>query len=300
MKKVLKKLYEYFIVAVAGTLNALSVHIFVNANNFVPGGFTGVATTVYYFLPDVHYSIIYLVINVPLLIAAIILLRGDFTVKTIFATIVCTLVLRVLPDELVFRSSPVMATIIGGIFIGTSMHIASQVNGSNGGTEIIGRIVGKYKPEIDLSTIIMICNICTVTLGCILVIFFKHQSAFIVLYSLAYVMVGGACMGMLGRGLDHPKKYMIVTTNPDPMKEEILSTFKRGVTVIDVYDDDSNLCETKKILLVIVQYRQAYLLKRIINKHDDSAFTFVKSMYDVFSRPKFNRGYKYEKHGDIK
>ncbi len=300
MKKVLKKLYEYLIIAIAGILNALSVHIFANPNSFVPGGFTGIATTIYYFLPDVPYYLIYGIINLPLLIAAIILLRGDFTLKTIFCTAVCTLVLKLLPDTLVFTSSPVIAMILAGLLIGSSMHIAALNNGSNGGTEIIARIVAKYRPEINLSTIVLICNLALVTIGCAMIIFIKHESFFIALYSYVFVYIGGASMGMFSRGIDHPKKYMIVTSNPEPMKQEILDTFKRGVTVMDVYDDSSNMSENKKILLVLVQYRQTYLLKQIIKKHDDSAFTFVKSVYDVFSRPTFNRGYKYEKNDSDK
>ena len=80
---------------------------------------------------------------------------------------------------------------------------------------------------------------------------------------------------------------MIVTKEYDEISQLILERFNRGLTLFDVADDPD-----KKVIMVIVQYRQASQLKRIIKKVDPNAFTFVKEVYDVFSRPSFNRSYK--------
>ena len=84
-----------------------------------------------------------------------------------------------------------------------------------------------------------------------------------------------------------PQKFMIVTREYDKISQEILTRFKRGLTLLEVDDDPD-----KKVIMVIVQFRQAVQLKQIIKKYDPSAFTFVKDVYDIFSRPSFNRSYK--------
>ena len=92
------------------------------------------------------------------------------------------------------------------------------------------------------------------------------------------------------RGFDHPQKFIIITEHPDKMKKVILKRFHRGLTCMDVIHKYGK--EGRTALVVVVQYRQASILKRIIRKYDPDSFTIVKDIYDVFSRPTFNRSYK--------
>lgn len=295
-----KKLKEYFWVSVAGFLNAVSMYCFVNPSNLVAGGFSGLAAVISRVICvimgdmskfDFMHSAIYLGLNVPLLIVSLVFLRGDFTFKTIWATIVCSGALAIFPavaPHLRFTDSPLIAVLFGGLIIGMSMHIAAINNGSNAGTEVIAKLVAKYRPEIDLSTVVLISNlIITVSGSIVTIILVDGASIFVVLYSLCYVILGGTSMGIFTRGFDHAQKYMIVTSKYDEISAEILKSFKRGLTLLDVVDQDD-----KKVIMVIVQYRQAIRLKNIIKRIDPSAFTFVKDVYDVFSRPSFNRSYK--------
>ncbi len=119
------------------------------------GGVSGLSSAVSYivchFIGESYFNIvkwiIYFVLNAPLLICSLIFLRGDFTFKTIWSTVVCTaagfLFSAYLPDSFAFNDSKIIAVIFGGIIIGYSMYIASEFNGSNGGTEIIAKIVAK-------------------------------------------------------------------------------------------------------------------------------------------------------------
>lgn len=298
-----RKVKEYLLVAFAGMLNAISLYCFVNPSNLVAGGFSGLSTVLSRLICvamdgqivaetfDKLQSIMYFALNVPLLIVSLIFLRGDFTFKTIWATVVCTLTLSVLSDiapDCKFHESPLIAVLFGGIIIGMSMHIAAENNGSNAGTEVIAKLVAKYRPEIGLSTVVLISNLVITVIGSIVTIAIVEDATIvIILYSLTYVILGGASMGMFNRGFDHPQKFMIVTREYDKISQEILTRFKRGLTLLEVDDDPD-----KKVIMVIVQFRQAVQLKQIIKKYDPSAFTFVKDVYDIFSRPSFNRSYK--------
>lgn len=298
----LTKLKEYFWLTVAGILNAVTLYVFLNPTKLIAGGFSGLSSALTYilelFVDKVSYdnlmSIVYLVLNIPLLICSVVFLRGDFTVKTIYATIVCTVMLAVfpyIPIQLQFTESRTIGIIFAGVCIGFAMYIASEYNGSNGGTEVIARIVAKYHPEIDLSKVIMISNFIIAVAGSIVVIITEHESGDIVLYSLTYVVLGSTFMGMFKRGFNHPQKFMIVTSQYERIMEDITNYFKRGCSCIDVqgnYPDEPD----RKIVAVVVQYRQRVHLKQLIKARDPHAFVFVKDVYDVFSRPTFNRSYK--------
>ena len=295
-----QKFKEYVGVSVAGILNAISLYSFVNPSNLVAGGFSGLSAVICRIVCviennpdafDMMHSVMYFALNVPLLIVSLIFLRGDFTFKTIWSTIVCSATMAVLPvafPHFRFTESPFIAVIFGGVIIGTSMYVAAINNGSNAGTEVIAKLVAKYKPEVDLSTVILISNFSITVLGSIVTIWLVEDAdIFVVLYSLSYVILGATFMGILARGFDHPQKFMIVTDKYDEIGELILQRFKRGLTLFDVEGQGD-----KKVIMVIVQYRQAVQLKHIIKKCDPAAFTFVKDVYDIFSRPSFNRSYK--------
>ena len=302
-KMFLTKLKEYFFMTVAGVVNGVSMYTFVNPAHLIAGGFSGLSSAVSYILdpliPGVGFdnlmSIVYIAINIPLLICSLIFLRGDFTFKTIWATVVCTATLAILPNfpDLQFKDTHarLIAIIFGGILIGYAMYIASEYNGSNGGTEVIAKIVSKYRPEVDLSKVIMIANVGINILGSIIVMIVVHESIAIAIYSLMYIFIGTTMMGIFKRGFNHPQKFLIITTEYEQLIEDITIHFKRGCSCMDVANSDPN-APTRKMIMVVVQYRQMTQLKQLIRHRDPHAFTIVKDIHDVFSRPTFNRSYK--------
>ena len=294
---------EYLMVTFAGILNALSLYSFVNPSNLIAGGFSGLSSVLtYVFDPlltfiefDELMSVIYFALSAPLLICSLIFLRGDFTFKTIWATIVCTGALAILPainfPKFEDTHAKLIAISFGGILIGLAMYIASEYNGSNGGTEVIAKIVSKYHPEIDLSNVIFFANIVVMVVGSIVVMLYTEQRVSIVIYSFLYIVIGTQVFGMFKRGFNHPQKFLIVTTEYERISQEITTRFKRGCSFMDAQGSSPDQ-PTRKIVMVVIQHRQAPVLKQIIHDVDPEAFTIVKEVYDVFSRPTFNRSYK--------
>ena len=306
MKKItgkgfLRFLLDYVWMTVAAVLNAISLYTFLNPSRLIAGGFSGLSSALSYivehFVQAVTYdqimSIMYFVLNIPLLICSLIFLRGDFTFKTIYTTAVCSGTLALLPKlaNLQFTESRLIAVIFGGVIIGLSMYIASEHNGSNGGTEIIARIVNKYRPEIDLSKVLLMSNVFIMLIGTVIVIIFKGETGAVVVYSLLYIVLGSTIFGMFKRGFNHPQKFMIVTSEYEQIAQDITTYFKRGCTCMDVENRYPDTPE-KKIVMVVIQYRQREHLKKLVKQRDPNAFTFVKDVHDVFSRPTFNRSYK--------
>lgn len=297
-KQVLHFIKSYAVMTLAGILNAISLFSFVNPVNLIAGGFSGLSSTLTHVLVlfvDVEFeqlmSVVYFIMNIPLLICSLIFLRGDFTFKTIWATLVSTVFLGLIPKDLQFDSSPIICVIFGGILIGVAMYIAYEENGSNGGTEIIGRIVNKYHPEVDVSRVILICNFFITFAGSIVTVLVVPEAQVdIILYSFIYILIGGNVLGMLRRGFNHPQKFLIITTEYEQIGKDITRQFQRGYTTFDL--ENSYDGKTRKMLAVVVQYRQMNLLKQLVRKRDPHAFTMIKDVSDVFSRPTFNRNYK--------
>lgn len=293
---ILKKLFEYFMMVVSAFVTAIAVYVFVNPNKTVPGGITGVATTICNLFPQWDISTVYLVLNAPILVTALIFLRGDYTFKTMVASLGCSFFMgvfeKVAPD-FVFTDSQLIASIMAGLMLGLSMYIPYLYSGSNGGTEIFGKLAEKYRPEWNFSLVITIVNMLILVVGSYFMIS-TGGDFMLVICSGITIVVGGKVLDMLAQGFEHPKKFMIVTTQHQQMTQAVLDKFNRGVTILDMYNLDGTLKETKMVL-VVVQFRQAAILRRLIKKVDDQSFAFVKDVGDVWTRPTFNRSYNYDK-----
>ncbi len=279
---------------VAGTLIALSLHIFINPLQLLPGGFSGIASLISYLVPAVDMSTMYILINIPLLIVALIIMRGDYTFKTIWATVVSSSVLAILPDELVFVEQPLISVVFAGFIFGMAVFLAHQCNGSNGGTEVIGKIVSIKRPELDISKSIMTLNMGILVVGSIIMVFWAGQNPICVLYSAMFITIEGTVLGMLGRGFNHPQKLLIITKNYQQIADAITERTHRGVTLLPTYDSEGGERDSK-IVMVLCRYRQCNMLKHLVTKYDSEAFVIIKDIHYVFSRPEFIRGYQYDK-----
>ena len=300
-KSIWKWLTEYFAVFVASMLIAISMYTFVTPTKLFAGGITGVASAVSFvvcsFVDTVTVEqlmpILYMAFNVPIMILALVFLRGDFTAKTIFSIVVSTVAMSVLPElfpTFQFSESRIISTIIGGVLLGSGMYVAYVNNASNGGTEIIGRVISVKRPEVDLSKVITILNFSLTVVGGTVIMIVEGESFWIIAYSLLFVLIAGEFMGMLQRGFNNPQKFLIVTGKSQQLTDAIVAKFKRGLNI-----SDTNNCydgTPRKMLVVVVQSKQAPILKQIIADIDPDAFTIVKDVYDVFSRPTFNWSYK--------
>ena len=287
-----KKLYEYFMITIGAFVTAIAVYVFVNPNKTVPGGITGVATTLCALFPSWEISTVYLLLNAPILVVALIFLRGDYTLKTVWATIACSLFMELFPKDFVFTDSPLIASIMAGLFLGISMYMPYWYNGSNGGTEVLGKLAEKFRPGSNISSAITVVNMLILVVGSYFMIT-TGSDVMVIVYSAITIVVGGKVMDFLMQGVDHPQKYMIVTTQYQQITQALLDAFNRGVTILDMYNEDGTLKDTK-IVLVVVQYRQSATLRRLIKKVDSQCFAFVKDVNDVWTRPGFNRSYKYD------
>ena len=302
-KSILTHAKEYLIMTFAGILNAMSLYSFVNPSKLIAGGFSGLSSVLTYvidpLIPSLGFdeimSYAYFALSAPLLVCSLIFLRGDFTFKTIWATVVSTAVLAILPaigfPQFTDMHARLIAITFGGIMIGIAMYIAAENNGSNGGTEVIAKIVSKYHPEIDLSSVIFFANIIVMVCGSVVVMLYTGERVSVIVYSFLYIVMGSQVFAIFKRGFNHPQKFLIVTAEYEQMAVQITDRFKRGCSFMDCMGTRPD-SPKRKVVVVVVQHRQTPALKRIIREVDSDAFTIVKDVHDVFSRPTFNRSYK--------
>ena len=123
--------------------------IFLMPNNLIGGGVSGISSMIQYATKGViqmGYS--YFVINAILVVAAILIIGLGFGAKTIYAIILASVALRIMPglipdsiiNTLALQNGKLMSTLMGGIMAGIGIGMSISNGGSTGGTDIIALI----------------------------------------------------------------------------------------------------------------------------------------------------------------
>ena len=112
-----------------------------------------------------------------------------------------------------------------------------------------------------------------------------------VLYSLLMSYVTSFCVKIFMNGIDPVLKYTVITKKSQELDAELFKVFKRGATNIEVVTEYGEPTD-RKVVIVVIQYRQNQVFKRILRKVDEECFAFCTSINTVLNKPDFNKRYK--------
>ena len=150
--KVLATLKSYAIITLGLIFYVLAWVVFIIPHQLVGGGVTGISAVIQYCTGfNVSYS--FFIINAVLLLIALKVLGPSFGVKTIYAMVVTTLLLRfmpfIIPEEFIriiaLENGKLLSVMIGGTISALGISLTFSQGGSSGGTDIIALMITKYR-----------------------------------------------------------------------------------------------------------------------------------------------------------
>lgn len=160
-------LSELAMLVIGCVLYALSVVLFIDPIHIIPGSVTGIAIVVKA-LFNTPIGVLSLVINVPLVLAAVFYLGKKLLVYT-GITILLTSVLidwwAVFPP---FTDDMLLAAIFGAVLMGVGLGLILKAGGTTGGTTVVGRLVVRKFPNLPIGTILMIGDFLIISVGTLL------------------------------------------------------------------------------------------------------------------------------------
>lgn len=152
---------EYLTIAFGLLMYASSWKGFLIPHEITGGGVTGIGAIIQYG-SGFPISATYFIINALLLILSVRSLGWAFSLRTIYGVFVLTAFLAFIPaakiGTFVSEQEPFMACVLGGLLAGTGMGIVFLNNGSSGGTDIVAKVVNKYR-NITLGRALLYCDV---------------------------------------------------------------------------------------------------------------------------------------------
>lgn len=258
---------------------ALGVHCFTAPNNIAPGGVTGIATIISY-VTGAKLGTLISVINIPLLIAGFILLNRKTMIKTLIGVASLSLmtdyVLKDIPVYIADNGGGILASIFGGLLMGAGLGIVYAREGTTGGTDIINKIINRFRPEIKLGQISFLINAGVALSG-----YFVYKNLDVVLYAVVSVFVQAKVIDMLVYGGLEGKFLMIFSEKPQEIAERLLKQ-KRGVTLLK--GEGAYSGEERQVVCIAVHKNEYVKVKRIVKETDPNAFVIITGASEVLGK----------------
>ena len=272
--KFIKIFKECSIVTIACIVMAFNINYFFLGNKLGQGGVSGLSLILHY-LTNIDISYIYLGLNIPLIVIAYIFIGKNFVFKTLFATLVLTIFLKVFGSFRGPIDDILMASIFGGGINGIAIGTIFYAGGSSGGTDIIAKIINKHY-GIAIGKVLLTIDF--IILSMVAFIFGKV----IFMYTLISLLVSSKMIDIIQEGIYSAKGVTIITNKVEELRKKIMEDTGRGITLINAKGAYTQK-EIGMLYCVVGKY-QLMKVKSIVKEIDPMAFMIVNQVHEVIGK----------------
>ena len=271
-----RHLLDLFYLTLGCFIMAVGTSLFLLPNQLSSGGFSGIATIIYY-LFGFPLGTVILALNVPFLIWAFFKLGKELLIKSILGTVILSIFIDLLDQIPVLTEDRFLACIYGGVCIGLGLALVLKAGSSTGGTDLITYIAKAYKPHVRTSNVMVIIDIIIVTLN---VFFFKQVE--IGLYSAISIYLMGKMIDIVFEGVNFTKMMFIVSKNYKEIAEEVGNKLGRGST--GIYAKGMYTREKRMMLLCVGARGEIAKIKQIATELDPKAFIIIANARETWGK----------------
>lgn len=274
LNKTFKIIENYFYIFFGCFLAALGTGSFLLPNQLSSGGFSGIATIIYYFF-EINMAATIIVLNIPLFIIGFIKLGPKFIFKTIFATFIYSILIDVFEKRETIIQDKFLASVYGGFFIGIGLALVLKADTSTGGTDLIAHLARNYNINIKMSTIITVIDIFVITANLI-----AFRNLEIGLYSVIAIYIIGKMIDIVFEGINFCKVIYIVSEKYEELVNVINLEIKRGAT--GLYGKGGYTQKSKMVIMCVSKRNDIEKIKSIAKIIDPESFIIVTDAREVY------------------
>lgn len=279
MKKYWDASRDYFLIAVAALIQALSLRIFYVPANLASGGVSGVAQLIHHFT-GWPIGLMIFIGNVPLFLLGWRFLGGRrFAVRTAFAvaaySLMTDLILRTplfAPDGLAtalirdLKGDSFINALYAAVVSGSGYGLVYRARGTSGGSDILARILNHWRGVSMTQSYLMVDTAVILSAG---IVFGWRQA----LYAMITLYVSGLVAETVLEGGTTSRTAMIVTGKPREISTRVLEDMQRGVTFLQ--GTGAYTGTPRPVLYCVVSRSEVAALKSIVSEIDPEAFMVI-------------------------
>ena len=272
-KKGIQVLCDILVCIIGSALVGTALSVFTIPNEIAPGGISGLSTALAYML-GVRVSVLTLVLNIPIMLAAYRLLGKRSFFYTLLSTALLSGFIELASFLPVYTGNILIAAVYGGVLTGIGIGILFLRNITTGGTDLLALMLHKAFPNVPNGTILAVIDGIVVLIA--VLVFRKIEVA---LTSVLTIYFSSKVIDLIAQGVDYAKVIYIVTDKGKELSAVLNSSTDRGNTVIKAFGGYTGA--EKQLVITVTRRNVLAQTLRLIHATDPAAFTFVTDSTEV-------------------
>ena len=286
---IIYEIKDYFYITLGLLLYTFGFTVFLLPYEIVTGGIAGIGAIVFYSTGfPVQYT--FFIINAVLIILALKTLGWKFLTKTIYATIMLTIMLEVAQTftiqadgtfhKLLGENNDFMSLVIGCTITGTALATVFLNNGSTGGTDIVAAVLNKFH-NISLGKALIIVDFCIIG-SCIFVDYFGTVDLRFrkVVFGLCTMLIECLMLDYVMYWQRQSVQFLIFSKKYQEIAYAISRTTDHTLTILDGHGFWTG--KPTKVLCLLAKKRESVHIFRLIKQIDPNAFVSQSSVIGVY------------------
>jgi uncharacterized membrane-anchored protein YitT (DUF2179 family) len=277
MKKTWPILRDYSLI-LAGTLaQAVALRLFMVPAQLASGGISGISQLINHFT-GWPIGLMVFIGNIPLFLLGWRRLGGRrFAIRTLAAVTAYSFF-----TEAVFwlpffprdglTTDLVLNSLYGAVVSGIGYGLVYRGQGTSGGTDILARILNRWKGVPMTQSYLMTDTLVVLAAGFV----FGWQKA---LYAIIVLYVSGLVVDGTLEGAGTVRTALIITTRCEEISSRILAEMERGVTILD--GTGAYTGAKRPVLYCVVTRSEVQQLKTITHEIDPQAFIVIGAAHEA-------------------
>ena len=270
--------WNYVLILVGTAVMALAIQCIYDRVGLVTGGFTGLTIVIRSLTKSLVHGGIPLwftniVLNVPIFIYSYIRFGKKYIGRTLFATVMLSVWLYIIPGVDLSGDDYLLAALFGGAFTGIGMGLVLRAGATTGGTDMVAALIQARLRHYSVVQIMQVMDAAIVITG--LYVFGLRSTLYAVVSIFVMTKVSDAFL----EGFKNSKAALIITNHHKEVAKRLMDELDRGVTGLDakgMYTQDY-----KCVLYCVVSRKEIVQLKEIVNDVDPEAFVIVSDVREV-------------------
>ena len=250
---------------------AAAIEGFLLPNNIIDGGVVGVSMITSY-LTGKNLGLLVVLINFPFICLAFTKMGKKFVLQTFYAIMMFSLFLNVFHGHHATEDL-LLATVFGGIILGTGVGIILKNEGSLDGTEILSLVLSK-KWGFSVGEFIMGMNI-FIYCGAGLVFGWEKAMYSMLTYFIAYKVID-----IVMEGLNSSKAVRVISDKSYEIGQQLIEKLDIGITYI--YGQGGYSKIDKTMIYCIISRLEMLKMKEIVREIDPNAFMSIVDVHETY------------------
>ncbi len=273
-----RKFYDAFSTWVSffggAILFGVAMNMFLSPGKIVMGGITGISATINYMFPSIPIGVMIMLMNIPLLFFNMRVVGVRAMLKTVAGIAVSSVMIDLLTFLPVTLDDPFLCALLGGAILGSGAGLMLTRGFTTGGSDLTAFLLKRKIRNLTTGRIILLIDV-IVVVGSALVM--KNYEG--IIYSAISIFAYSVSIDAVMGGAERAKLAFIVSSDHKKVAAAISNELNRGITVL--HGNGWYTGEDKEILMCVVKRHEEYLIKKVVEKEDPTAFMILSDATEV-------------------